>query len=88
MRDNDEMQLRGGRLIHMLTVSDPCGVYYAQCNQHKDYFKQIVTNFEAISVPNLVNMLAEEAQHFIDSCPLCKPPFDPAKSRFLEGAEL
>jgi len=81
-----DVQLHGGSLIHVLSILDPDGGWYARCDEHKDYFKQMINNYLTFS--NGMELMIEDAQKFIDSCPLCRPAFDAKKTRFPEGAEL
>jgi len=75
--------LRGGNLIHEISISDPCGKVYAQCEKHKNYWQRIYANEFAS-----VELIRETAQRIIDACPMCEAEKPPARLCFPEGAEL
>lgn len=83
----DTIKLNGGALHRIMTVSDPAGRFFVQCNKHPEYRNEIT--FSVLIYPGFIQRSAQQA---INDCPRCveerRDKVAYAASRFPEGSEL
>jgi hypothetical protein len=71
-RYDDYVQLEGGILYKVLSVSDPAGAFYVQCSTHRNYVRPIYFSEDpfASCVDTRFGFM-RAAQDGIDQCPEC-----------------
>ncbi len=70
---DDYVKLNGGILHKKVSMSDPCGDFYAQCSVHPDYWRKIYFSADpfAMKFSELRDRFISDAQKIIDQCPQC-----------------
>jgi hypothetical protein len=74
MAYDDMVNLKGGILHKKVSVSDPCGDFYAQCSKHPQYWRRIDFSqdiFDSRTEAVIRAVFIQEAQKVIDECPYC-----------------
>ena len=70
---DDMVRLKGGVLHKKVSVSDPCGAFYAQCSKHPDYWRRIDFSEDPFFAETTAirEVFVRDAQRVIDECPQC-----------------